>query len=1121
MPQSRSVVQAMRDFLTSPLRIDVATWEAIEAAAGHEKWATVWNVLTNPAQAKPEDLETFSERMGVTNGVAKFLIDTATNPALIMDVGFTQGASALGFWKKEGPSVIGKMAQRDFGQTSQIAYNTESYGTILQKQNFPEAANAALIANSRRNSFESEFLSKYQKIRDDYIILTSRDKWIQAQQRIAMTEHMQEIVPGWRPAEGWTALDESTRTRLRSEFWNPLYDKISTLEKLGQGVARQEFLQDPGQYMSVHVDPMQVGLVANYLPRVMTDEGVLNYSDEMLNRLVRKANGGTIEQLRAMGKVTSDPYDLNVPADANFHPAAAVQRKWATIQQWAVGEPGGKRFLNPYLQRRSADEITQEMVEKGFNLNLDALATAYVRKASTSYALEVPLTAEEALQMYSSIDPSIHGALREGEKRWQNLVQPEIYDRLKNNSLQTSRMYEINTERRELIESQRAGIISPEQLSERLDILKEETQKMFEALPFEQRSLGLQLRALAAERWPGFDPMAQPGTLGHYKTPATAAHWTDLSRDQYRLQAGAFSHFMDAMYGKQRIEKFYLARAMAGMFGTLSKAVDGPVAAALDKTGQLFGKPDVGNRLVQWLGTNSDVQSAAGIERMLVNYTYLNALGFRPAAALINLTQTPMVTYPTIGLANTLHGVAEATRRMSTGLVAGMRRYAAGDSIGTALREEMNKAMPELLQAGLVGDLRSMEVGAQNILHGKWTNFSDTAMGLFSGAEVFNRATAFYGGRQMLQKILTDNPTAFGVDIATVSAAEREALLNFHSGKIAYQTQFGTNPARMTPLQSKYLQSPSLRQFSTYPLAFKDWLFNAAYRGAMDVRTKELYGTIEKLGGEVGRQDWLSKSLPYLRYTVAANGLANFGRDILNIDLGEKVTAGAFPIPFDDQMFGILPVPVIPGMVANSIQATAEGNLQKMNPTEIPWVGQIPIPRMLFPFGLAFSQFGRMVNQTKGNLLEDRQGRGVSDIDEYGKFLLAMGFSTADSARDELKAKQLMNMNNRLKDYRLRLAQAAAAGDPDVIAGIRQQYANDSVFSKVAQFAPLSVTRKDVQRVRDQADTDRLTRMLRTTAPFIRDNYGFIDPTNDPAGFHSVLTGPPAMQYNGQANMGN
>lgn len=726
-----------------------------------------------------------------------------------------------------------------------------------------------------------------------------------------------------------------------------------------------------------------------------------------------------------------------------------AKSRHAVINQ--MNRPGFRKMLNKYRLKRSIHLEDVGEFENLFVLDPDKFIPDYIQRTARTVALQTPLSPAEMLRL--------HGYIPEGA------IDPSVITDLGRRFRDASRAGDNAT--RTAVNLEAAQVLG--QLSK---------------VP-EQRSLYVQLLNDASKRIPGYLPLGQRGTeIGK------------ISKDGPRLMAKQFGMFIGSLTGKHDYRDYWLARGMADVYGTMGKILDNP--SARKAADGLLGEKNA-TRVRDWLVGGADLHTALDRERFLTNWVYANLLGFRPIAGLVNLMQTPIITGSDMGFGNTLAGLTEATPKVWGAYKEALKNWKWNKvRFSDALDEAVKHHLPEMYEMGLVGDVRAQEIGVQVLQNRGLSGMIEAGLEpFFKPTELLNRSTAFYGARRGYQNLLKTRPSYFGFDYRTVEPSHLNYVVNQEAANTAARTQFIAMPGRTTAFQSTF--GPAARQFSSYPLGFTNWLLDAPFRAAFDdaiegAASAHVQATGSKFNG-----------LPYLRFFVTANGLANFSRDILGLDMDDRVMGG-INLPLDSQAFAPLPIPPVPGTIVGAADAALSGDIDKLNPVELPYVGKIPIPKAFFPAGLFISQAAKIMNQLDGSYLTDSQGRRTEPMSQTQAVLKALGFTTSESARDDMKVRQILNAQERLKEYRRRLATALSRGDEGEANRVRAEAQGD--FGNTFQ---LSVTRSDIRRVRSSMESTRLKRILKSTSPSIRQRFGLIDPDFDPQGFYkfSAETGIP------------
>ena len=1019
MPYDRNYVDAIRDVMTSPARVDAAFWDAIGALYGRNSVKAVWNTLFNPVAADPQDLQTFSERfLHLNNGFAKFVVDTATHPATLWGAAFSAGSGALRLMHEPGP--ISKTFIQMFDGL--MPYGIQPYAKLLDKFGFKISRGADIVMGERLNRFLREYTPVYEDIAASF---GKGDAWSKAKPRIAL------FLDG-RSVAGITQQEVGAANRIRNEILDPIWDRIGTVQR-----------ESGGQFVG---DPKPIGYITSYFMHMQDRHGWMAMNP---GNIVRGMEANPIyRQLVGANQIKPLPFSTDSSISLAEH--------YDQLLDW-MQQPAAARVFNASLLKRTADALPDPLFAQMNILDLDRVIPAYMKKAARTWALQTPIDTNEARVLHGIIQnapvdveqiPKIHSAIRVAYR------QAEL----------TGDYSEV----------------------ERLRKQVEAVYDQVKANPF-QHSLAVQVTNEARSVIPGFDPTATAGRRGHF---------SGIPDLQMKARARIFHEWYSNLIGKQDLERFKLAQMYSSMMAHIEPMLTPNVLSEIDAMGAKVGKPDLGQAIGRHVVEHQDTYTAAGIERKLVSYVTSNLLGLRPAALLVQLTQTPAMTVPDIGLGNTIKGMQEGLPKLYNAYryaVGFYRQGKAANQVVTwrqALRAGFQKFLPEFEASGIPRDLSTFEhsFGEAFQPNGNFDldKVTNAAMLPMSMGEHINRVINFYGARAGLKKALQINPMAFGYDAAKVTAEQLERDLTLHAASSVYDNQFVPSASRITPWQNKL--GPVMRMFTTYPIGFANRLTDMAVKGAIDRRAEQVSATLGQAFG-TGRS-WL----PYARYLAVMGGMVNFGRDVLGMNLGERVLEGVVNLPLGaDQPFAPLPVPPIPGALIAAANATLTGHYEKGGFTQLPVVGEVPIPKAFFPFGVLVSQAARLINQTKDGMLLDREGRGLSNFDAKAGIAAMLSMKTTESVRDDEKAKRLLYTQAKVSGYRRRLAVALAAGDMATAGRVRGEYQ-----SEYPDAQPLGVQRADILRVIEQQRTDRLSRLAKTVGAGIR---GIVDPTIDPNGW--------------------
>jgi hypothetical protein len=143
---------------------------------------------------------------------------------------------------------------------------------------------------------------------------------------------------------------------------------------------------------------------------------------------------------------------------------------------------------------------------------------------------------------------------------------------------------------------------------------------------------------------------------------------------------------------------------------------------------------------------------SSGLTVKITGAGFLWFLGFTPAAALVNLTQTPLVAFPVLSAEFSIAGAAGEIARAAT-LFAGSR-----GNLENRLRGEERDALMEAKRIGLfektqAHDLAGLTEGAGLGAYNTWQHrFMEIGSWMFHMAEVMNREVTFLAGYRLARR---------------------------------------------------------------------------------------------------------------------------------------------------------------------------------------------------------------------------------------------------------------------------------------------------------------------------------------------------------------------------------
>lgn len=281
--------------------------------------------------------------------------------------------------------------------------------------------------------------------------------------------------------------------------------------------------------------------------------------------------------------------------------------------------------------------------------------------------------------------------------------------------------------------------------------------------------------------------------------------------------AQSFKHrFQHKSYTKGYSRDFKRAFANYGFHGALwykkAKFADRLRQAIKDtkESSQLSSTPitrqHIANMMTEHLEKNflNPVQDLLGLKSAAVFWL----LGFVPASAVVNLTQTPLVTAPFLAAK---FGDLVATRALAKAMTKWSNFYKKGHYDSKNMNDFENRAMGYAIQTGRVDNTIAVELAAwgngsnmqtrwgASAMHGMLQAGMDKAMWMFEIAEKLNRRIAFMAALDLAQKYpnvkyMKETLPKYKNEIARMVAsgfytqAEAEAVVM--AAHIVDQTQF-------------------------------------------------------------------------------------------------------------------------------------------------------------------------------------------------------------------------------------------------------------------------------------------------------------------------------------------
>lgn len=507
-----------------------------------------------------------------------------------------------------------------------------------------------------------------------------------------------------------------------------------------------------------------------------------------------------------------------------------------------------------------------------------------------------------------------------------------------------------------------------------------------------------------------------------------------------------------------------------------------------DKINSLRGKI-TGQQVAQLTDGVAGLQGSDDYRRItngMTNYLYTTTLGLNPVSAMKNLFQNVITTAPALGIGPTIAGMREfapKVRAFAGSLTAQMRQLPSNQKGVRRMIRAANKSFeqhfPELVSQRLDIDPRLFDINESELQRmvgptGKFRSLDDFGkllMAPFTSTEIANRAITFYGAKHALRNAhrTGEFPLPKLPDGRAMSRIEHDEFLNFEAAGIVNALQFRPGPGQRTPLQAAL--PPPLRQFSTFPIRLGNFFAESTVRGAMTAAQLSEAGVLSKL---TGGRNLGAVARTFLFGKIAANGM----RDVLGVDIGDAVgITSVFPFVPDDQPFAPLPMPPLPSAMFGIMSAFASRDMKKLHPLELPGGRRIPIPKTLFPGGIAASRMFRALNQWRPDMggFVDEDERLMFKGDTPDLILQTLGIPLDKLSRERRDMERLHANRRVLRDFGRKFRLAASNYDFKRMDRLRRDY--KEVFPDMPE---LTVSERDLDLYEQGRRRTRVERMLQT-----------------------------------------
>lgn len=542
--------------------------------------------------------------------------------------------------------------------------------------------------------------------------------------------------------------------------------------------------------------------------------------------------------------------------------------------------------------------------------------------------------------------------------------------------------------------------------------------------------------------------------------------------------------------GLQDLVKSVAGRSDEGeiMFGNMFATI----AESLGKVGGRWaGKKEL-TQIDHGLQTIRKNQQYRKVSNGIASYFYSTTLGANPSSAFQNLLQPILTTGPALGIGSAVAGTKELLSRIprySQEFAVQRAALRVADDVPWALKplHKINLAaerafqitFPELAKSGIkidprlfdVDDVTTAAFGARAEKAFKnYDVFAKFLLQPFTNAEMANQASAFFGARHAIGKAIKTGeyqiPTMADTG-ARLSGTALNEWIDFEASNIVNATQFRPGPGSRSIWQGRL---PAFaRMFTTFPTRMLSFMGESTVRGAMTQAQLENAGWFERItnGRNVG-----TMARMYL-YGRVAQG---FGRDVLGLDLAKAtgLTAG-FNIDLDSDTMGVVPIPPIAGVGLDMLRATTTRDIREMHPMELAGYGPIPIPKTLIPGGVGISRAMRALNQWRpdmgGFVDDDERLMYTGHTPDLIMSMLGLPLDKNRRAREALDRTSMLR--DRVRQFRREMTKAIVNADVDQQNALQAQWAES-----FKGWPPLSVSKQDVQRYRDQRRIPALQRMM-------------------------------------------
>lgn len=470
----------------------------------------------------------------------------------------------------------------------------------------------------------------------------------------------------------------------------------------------------------------------------------------------------------------------------------------------------------------------------------------------------------------------------------------------------------------------------------------------------------------------------------------------------------------------------------------------------------------------------------------IVSHLYAATLGMNPGAAIRNLFQPFITTIPTIGLGPTLAGYKEWGLKLPQYKRAFSKSFKANPDLpggfiarsNLALDQALREAYPELAELGIKADpkyfdLHTGPTGDMPQFFRRMDDYYKFVMHPFTQSEQVNQIATFYGARNALVNGLKRGEVDYPhlPDNTTPLVGQQlDTWLNAKAGDTVSATQFRPGPGTMTPFQTNL--HPVLRMFSGFPMRAYNHIANSTINGALTDKQLQFSGALSKLtqGRNLG-----GVARTYLYGRVLTEGL----RETLGVDMQGALGVMA---PFDINPTGndLMPFAVPPALslIAGTVGYAATRDIKRLQPLNLPMIGEVPLPKLMFPGGVGISKMARAYNQFSPDLggFVDENDRLMYKAGAPDLAMAMLGIPLDKERRMRETLDRVQQVKWRIRDMKRQQAHASISGDWKKVDAVAAQYQEE--FPEFAQMAPLAPTIKDIKRYQNERNISVVQRML-------------------------------------------